>query len=502
MSGRDGDPDAPADASDVSLSGETLKGFLGQVLMALTGFAGTIIFANLLGQAGLGAFYLLVALVELCERPLGGLARAVKKRGSEVDGAERELMGVQGLVSVGWVALVATTAFLLSGRVDAYVGSESAWWLLGATLATEALYSTFVPILQARGRVGLAVGLDAVRSYVTFPTQVVLVLLGFGLEGMMFGLMLASVVAVPMAIRSHRLLPSLPSRAVVDRTLSYARYSVPSAVVSKAYSRFDTLLLGAILANPAAAVANYGVAVRLTFPAMFVAGTAANGLFARVSNLHSKEEALSQDVTNALAFASVLAVPLAFGGAAIAEPLVRTLFSGDYPGAAPFVVGMGVYRLVETQTSILSGVLDGLDRPEVVFRVSTLGLAVNVALGVGLVYSIGPIGVLLATIAAQTLMYGVFAVLVRRALPDVSLVPRPLVEQMVAGGVMFGAVAALDGAIAVDSWLDLSALLLAGAAVYGLVLLAISTRTRGMVVTVLGHAGLDGFLPGGARNRG
>lgn len=490
-----------SDASDVSLSGETLKGFVGQVLMALTGFAGTLIFANLLGQDGLGAFYLLVALVELCSQPLGGLASAIKKRGSEVDGAERELMGVQGLVSLGWVAVVTTVAFLLSGRVDAYVGGKGAWWLLGATLAMEALYTTFVPILQARGRVGLAVGLDAVRSYVTFPTQVVLVVLGFGLHGMMFGLILASVVTVPLAIRHHGLLPRFPSRSVVDHTFSYARYSVPAAAVSKAYDRFDTLLLGAVLANAAPAVANYGVAVRLTLPAMFVAGTAANGLFVRVSNLHSKQEAFSQDVTNALAFASVLAVPLTFGGAAIAEPLVRTLFGGQYPGAAPFVVGLAAYRLVQSQTSILSRVIQGLDRPRIAFRISVLGLAVNVALGVALVYWVGALGVVWATIVAQTVSYVVFAVLVTRELPDVSLFPRPLVEQLVAGGVMFVAVSALHAVLTVGSWLDLSALLVAGAAVYGGVLLGISVRTRGMVLTVLGHVGLADRLPASVRGR-
>lgn len=489
------------DASTVSLSGETLKGFVGKVLMAVTGFAGTVIFANLLGQQGLGAFYLLVALVELCERPLGGVVQAVKKRASEVDGAERELMGVQGFASLAWVALVAVAALALSGRVDSYVGADGAWWLLAATLAAEALYGTFVPIIQARGRVGLSIGLDTVRSYVTFPTQVVLVVLGFGIYGMMAGLMLASVVAVPLAVRYHRLLPRFPSRAVAERTASYARYSVPATVVSKAYERFDTLLLGALLVNAQPAVANYGVAVRLTLPAMFIAGTAANGLFARVSNLHSRAEELSQDVTNALAFGSVLAVPLAFGAAAIAEPLVRTLFGGEYPGAAPFVVGIAVYRLIQSQTSLLGRVLDGLDRPRAVFRVSLFGLLVNVPLGVALVVRVGPLGVVWATIAAQTLMYAAFAVLVTRALPDVSLVPRPLVEQVAAGAVMFGAVSALHGVVPVRSWVDLSLLLVVGAAVYGLVLLAISVRTRGMVLTVLGHVGLDGALPGSVRGR-
>jgi len=56
----------------------------------------------------------------------------------------------------------------------------------------------------------------------------------------------------------------------------------------------------------------------------------------------------------------------------------------------------------------------------------------NVILGIGLTIVLGPIGVVIATLAAEAARYVAAVMLLRRELAPFPLFPRPLVEQMVA----------------------------------------------------------------------
>lgn len=481
------------DASEVSLGGETAKATIAKFTMAASGFVGTVVFANLLAPSRFGGYYLLFALVKIADRPLLGLATASKKRLSEAESFRSELLSLQILAGGVW-ALVGGVAALLFGRfLRSYTGLPAAAPLFVLLLALLSTYDSLDTLVQATGRIGAATWTDAVRSYLTLPLQVGLVLLGYGAAGMALGLAGATILTLPVLVYVLHIVPEYPTRATAASVWTYARHSIPTAIVGKAYDRFDVVLLGLIV-TPAAA-GEYEVAAKLTLPAVFVAEVASSGLMARVSNLASKGERYAQDVTNTIAFAGILAVPILFGAIALPRQLVVTIFSPKYAGATDFLIGLALYRTVAAQTAPLGSALSGVDRPDVVKRVSIAALGLNVILGVGLTLWIGAIGVVIATILAELLRYVVLSARLKQTTPDVKIVPRPLAEQVLGGVVMFVVVVAAESVVVVDSWVDLGLLVGLGAITYSVFLLAVSESVRVTVGSVIRGSQLERYVP-------
>ncbi|WP_226007623.1 oligosaccharide flippase family protein [Natrinema salinisoli] len=470
-----------SDATSVSLGGETVKATAAKFTMAAIGFLGTIVFARALGPTGFGGYYLLFSLVKIADRAVNGWGTAVKKRYSEADAPSGELIGSQGLFTLVWMALAVAAAVVASSRLVSYTGLPEAPILFVLLLFAVTLFEPLDLIVQARGRVGASMWTDTLRSVLTFPIQLGLIVLGFGAAGMAYGLAAATFLTVPVLWYFIRTRPVAPTRETVANLWSYARYSIPNSFLGQAYDRFDIILLGYLLA-PAAA-GHYEVALKLTVPATFVTMAASSGLMARVSRRHSEGETLGTDVSNTLSFTSIIAIPMFFGAVAMPERLVVTLFGSEYAAAATLLVGLAAYQIAKTQAGVLTSVLYGIDRPDINTRISALTLAINVALGVALTLAYGAIGVVVATVVAETLRYALSAVVVKRELSTVVLFPRTLGEQLAAGLVMFAVIVPLERAATIDHWYQLLAIVALGAAVYGLTLAAISRKLR---VTIRG----------------
>lgn len=459
----------------VNLRLEILKGFTGKVVQAVIGFAGTVVFARVLGATSFGGFYFLLALVFLVDRPLNGLSYSMKKRISEADPRRDELLGVYLLFGALYVFVLGIVVAALADLLRTETNVENAGLVFLALVVSIGVFSPLQDLLSSHGYVSGEVWNDTLRSVLTFPLQLLFVLLGFGAAGMGYGLALATVLVVPVGWYFVPIRPEFPSRTSVVRMWEHAKYTIPHRFVGKTYDRMDVIILGVLVTT--AAVANYEVALKLTLPATFVTSIAASGLMPKVSNLSSKGEELGEHVTNSLAYVSILAVPIFFGALAMSEELVVTAYGPEYAGAGLFLVGLALYQVVWSQGTILRQVLAGIDRPDILLRIDTFAVLVNVVLGVGLVVWIGSIGVVVATIFCETLRY----VLVSREVAstaDVSFLPEPFLHQIASGVVMFLAVRAFAGAVELASWIEVGAVVGFGAGVYGAVLLAISPGLR------------------------
>lgn len=473
-------------ARDVSFGLEVSKGFVAKLLQAALGFAGTVIFARALGPTDFGGYYLLLSVIGLAERPIVGFSGATRKRFAESGTARTEIVGLQLVLNAVFVVAMAVGAMLFDGLLRSYTGLSDAGVFFFVLITGLTLFTTLQGFLASLGRVGVQTWIDTLRSVLTLGFQLALVLVGWAVAGMVAGLFLATVLMLPLTYYYLRTLPTLPSRETVASVWSFARYSIPATFVGKAYDRFDILLLG-LVASPMAA-AWYEVAYKLTVPAMFVAGLVSSGLMAKVSDAVSRRESAAEDIKNALAFASTLSIPIFFGALAIPRRLVVTAYGPGYEEAAVLLVGLALYRVIQTQTDVLVGLLQGLDRPDVQVRVSAVALVVNVVLGVGLYFRLGPIGVVLATVAAEAIRYVAFF---RSASREVSvpLFQRAVLEEIVAGTVMYLVVDTVSNAIGIQSWQGLSLVVGSGGVVYFLVLFAISyhfrSTVRGLIAQVV-----------------
>lgn len=478
-------------ASSVSFGGETVKATVAKFTMSLSGFVGTILFARWLGPAEFGGFYVLLSVIRLVDRPIGGWAVAVKKRFSEASSNKSCVFGSLVAMLIGWNAIAIASAWLFAPALKSYTGLTRAPLMFSFLMAALSLLP-LLSLVEATGRIGVTKWIDTVRSYLTLGLQIVFVLLGLEAAGMAFGLAAATFLTIPAALRYLDVRPSIPDRKNLVSVWEFARYSIPRSYVGQAYTRFDVLLL-AYLLTPSAA-ANYEVAARLTLPATFVAATASSLLMPRVSELSSVGSDISTDISNALAFASIIAIPMFFGALAIPREILVTLYGPEYRGAWLLLGGLAAYRVLTTQTEPLFQALDGLDMPSVSFYVSTLALAVNIPLGIALVLEYGAIGVVLATIVAETIRYGGAAITLRRNVDGVTLLSGALVKQFGMGVVMFGAVYSLTEVVPIRSWGHLLFVVGSGAAVYWLGLVVISGELRQTVRGIVDGTAFEPYI--------
>ncbi|NHN58910.1 oligosaccharide flippase family protein [Halorussus sp. JP-T4] len=446
------------------------KGFVGKILLMLVGFAGSIVFARVLGPVGYGAFHVVVALTNVLDNPISGLGTACKKRISE-HGQDAGAILTIGLAVTAGMGLLVGGLLLVVGPHFNYFDIENGPLYVTVAFFGIIFFKVLQPMVAGQGQFGTAVFLDSMRSFFTIPIQLVLIFLGWGIAGMVYGLTAASLLTVPITLYVLGVRPAMPDREAIRSIWEYAKFSVPSNFIGTAYGKVDILLLGAILGSGASG--QYKIAMQLVLPGASLSMVMRSGLFTEVSSQSSRGEGIAQQVTNNVAFASVLAIPLFFGALAMPESIVVTIFGSEYRAAAPLLVGLAAYQILQTQSSQISSVLEGLDRPDLRMYIVAVTLVTNVVLGVILVRNLGTAGIVVATIIAEALKFSWMTYLARQHV-KYEIFPTPVRYQFVAAIGMFVIVELLHRWWGVRSWFDLLAIVGAGAAIYAVVLILLS----------------------------
>jgi O-antigen/teichoic acid export membrane protein len=478
------DADGGKDATgDLDLGVEVTKGMAAKPIQAALGFTGVVVFARELGPAGIGGFYLLLSLAQVVDFPVDGLSSALKKRYSEADAARGELFGLFIAIVAAAAALVAAGSAIAGERLTAYAGVGGAATLFVALFIGTIVFAPLQSLLVATGRLGLQTWTDTIRSALTLGLQLLFVIvIPLGVAGMAIGWVLGAAIGIVVVLYVLRPSVALPTRATAQDVCSFAQYSAISSGIARTYDRYDVLLLG-LLVGPAAA-GDYEVALRLTVPGAFVSALLGSGLMAKASNRHSRGTDVAEPITDSVAFASVLSIPIAFGAAALARPLLVTAYGAAYADAVGLLIGLAVWQVFSTQVSVLEQALLGVDQPRDQTYVSAVALVVNIVLGVAFVVRFGPVGVVAATLIAETIRYLALLTLVRRAVPEADLLPGTLLTQLVAGAATYLVARLVRGVVSIDSWAVLLIIVGVGAAAYGAVLVVASSRVRTTVIGI------------------
>jgi O-antigen/teichoic acid export membrane protein len=430
------------DAGDVSFGLETLKGVSAKLVMYLFGFVATAFFARELGPASFGGFFLLLSVVQFANRVPNGIGGACQKRLAEADTPDEELLGLALGTWFGSGLVASALAVAFRDDLTAYTGLPNAAWLAVALFVAISLFLPLQFLLAGTGRFGVTNWIDLLREVAKTALQFGLVAAGLGATGMAIGYALATALCLPVVLFLLRVRPSVPSRDTVAYVWEYARFNVPSNLVGKAYTRFDVFLLGYV--GLTAAVGYYEVALSLTGLATLISGVVMDGLISRTSNLASRGRSVGETVAATVSYTSVLAVPTFVLVAFFAGPLVRAVYGPAYVDAVPLLFGIAAYRIVQTQREPLDSAVKGMGHPDAVFRISAVTLLVNLALGVALVAAVGAVGVVVATVFAETFRWLCLHRALRRNDAAVPLFPAPLRAQFVGAAAMAAVMGALS----------------------------------------------------------
>jgi O-antigen/teichoic acid export membrane protein len=299
--------------------------------------------------------------------------------------------------------------------------------------------------------------------------------------GMVFGMFAANILIASILLQFDI---SLPSWESLRSIFSYAKHASVEGLVGTVLSKMDILLLGWFATD--AIVGNYQVALNLSMPALALASVIGAGVLNQVSYDDSVKEDSSITIQHALNYASLLALPIFVGSVVFGEVVVVTVYSSQYQIAGTFIAGLCAYRLFDTQNSILTSVIDGVDRPDLNLRISTIVLIVNLGLGLILFFSYGPIGFVIATVVASSLRFGLSYWYVDQWF-DVTIFSRQIATQSLASILMAVVVLLLKNLLTLTLSIIILILGIAGI-VYFLALFTISNGFRGLVTDVVESA--------------
>lgn len=341
-----------------------------------------------MGPASFGAFYLLLSVVQFANRIPHCVGGACQKRLAETDTSNEQLLGLTLVMSLWCICIAGVLAVLGGPQLVAYTGLSNAPLLSVALFGAISLFLPLQFLLAGTGKFGVTNWIDLFREVVKTVLQFGLVVLGFGVTGMTVGFVGATLLCLPLILYFLGVRPSLPDWDTVTYVWKYAKYNAPSNVVGKAYTRFDIFLLGFV--GLTASIGYYEVALSVTGLATLISGVVMDRLISETSNLTSRGQSIRETVTTTISYTSVIAIPLFVLMVFVGETLVRALYGPAYLAAVPFLVAIAIYRIVQTQREPLDSAVKGMNRPDAVFRISTVTVLVNFVLGVGLVLTVGP----------------------------------------------------------------------------------------------------------------
>lgn len=468
---------------ELDLGREAMIGFSSNAAMMAFGFLGVVLFARVLGPAGLGSYYLVLAAGRTTAQLNNGIATAVKKRVAESETDSRAFLGVGLLSHLGIVIVVALLALLVDPFISGIV--EAPHLVISITIIVFSLgfFQMCNGFYAGIGNPGRASWVDTVRSVLTLLFQVAFILAGWGAFGLVVAFAAASFLSGIGVWVAAGVLPRLPPRDVVNSTFEFARWSVPTAMTNDLYSRLDILLIGVIVGNEA--VGFYETALRLAQPGAFFATSISGPLHVKASGLSSRSLDVIPDLENALAYCGLLTVPIFFGAIAMPVEIVRTVFGAEFTPAWAALIGLALFQVLNGYAAPFESIVSAIDQVRYQFGISTLILFIHAPLAILLGLRYGLIGVVGATIFGEIVRLTAYQYLSKRLL-NTTVAPRPIATQLLAGAVMATVVyVTVEFFVTVQSWLWLVVVVTFGAAIYFGVLTSLSRHFRETLNNVL-----------------
>jgi O-antigen/teichoic acid export membrane protein len=294
--------------------------------------------------------------------------------------------------------LTAIALFVARQQVNAYIGYPVTKFLILILLVVLG-FSVVNDILTGLSLVHVYGVLISVKVGTRSLFQIVFVVAGFSITGLLVGHIagIAMVVLVGSYVVFHNV-PTLtrPKIRHFKNLINFAKYSWLGEIRGRMFNYMDIIILGLFVSQSLIGI--YSIAWNISQFLVIFSGSITNTLFPEMSRLSNEEDpsAVSSLVEKSLTYGGLFLIPGLFGGALLGEQLLR-LYGSEFSQGATILVVLIVAQLIHGYQKQLTNTLNGIDRPEMAFRVNGVFIVANLLLNVVLIYLYGWIGAALAT---------------------------------------------------------------------------------------------------------
>lgn len=380
----------------MDLDRSTFKLFIARSGRAVLLFAGTIFFARRLGPTTLGIFFLFQALQGFLMIPADfGIRGALEKRLSE--GADREsMLGSALAFKLGMLLIISLFIVVTSEYINEYLGETLALHLAAVVVLWD-LGRFYIQAIRGDLRVGATAPIEFGRRLIWVATGVGLVALGFGVRGIVLGMICSGVVTLVWAFWKCRIPIGEVSVANIKSLLAFSKFQFIASVGGRIYQWMDIAIVGFLLSQRY--VGAYEVAWQVTLLVLLLSNSISLSIFPQISRWEAEAatEKIESTVSNAVAFALYVSIPALVGGTIYATEILTFVFGREYTIATTVLIVLLVEKLFQSYHAIVESSVRALNRPDLAARATVITVVINFILSPLLIIGIGFVGAAIAT---------------------------------------------------------------------------------------------------------
>ncbi|PSQ49751.1 transporter [Halobacteriales archaeon SW_7_65_23] len=461
--------------------------FVSKVVGSAIGFFATVYFARELGAEVLGIYALVLTIVSwmilLSEL---GIGKAVTKRISE--GKEQGAYLAASLVwIIALIVLFAGCIIVLRPVFERYIDGFSQYislsvvWVIIGLLAVNIFFKITYRILKGQRLVHIVGILNTVQVGGQSLIQLALVIGGAGLGGLFMGWTIGGLIVALIGLYWVRVRPRVPSKQHFRSLYDYAKYSWLGSLKSRTFNDVDILLLGVFVQSSLVGV--YSVAWSIAKFLELFGGAISQTMFPEISYMatQKKDQAVSGLINDSLAYTGLIAIPGLVGGGILAERLLR-IYGPEFRQGASVLILLVLATLLYSYLEQLLNALNGINRPDLSFRINVVFISLNAGLNVLLIPEYGIDGAAVASVVSV----GFSLVLAYRSLARLVTFKTPIGEitYQILAALMMGILIVVGLGIVSATSLGqhnfalVILLVISGAGIYLLTLLGLSKRFR------------------------
>ncbi len=363
--------------SEMSLAKTSIKWFIFSVITAIISFVGMVYFSRKLGAQSLGIYFLFMSVLTVFNLITNmGLQAATIKRISE-GVRQSEIAAASLMLRLGVFALCALAILVFRGQIDHYMGAGLSYYLiliLGLTQFSDIIRE----ILHGEQKVDIGGAFDLAQQFLRVLFQSFLILLGFEIFGLVIGLGIGVLISLFIGSRLIDTGLKMPKKSHFNSLLTFSKFSLGNAVGGYLYEWIGIVIIGLFLTQQHAGI--YGVAWGLSAVFLLLSQAISSSIYPKISDFSSgnRKQEIAGIFSESLVYSPLLVIPAFFGTLVISKNLLGAIYGKDFEAGYLVLVILMLARVFQSMQMISVRTLEGMDLPDVVFKINLVTTILNV----------------------------------------------------------------------------------------------------------------------------
>lgn len=467
----------------MSLTKISIRWFFFSFFTAIVSFIGIVYFSRTLGAQVLGIYFLFLSVLTVFNLfTNAGLQAATIKRISE--GIQQsEIATASLMLRSGVFAFGVFIILIIKNQLDQYIGANLSYYLI-FILALTQFSDILREILHGEQKVDIGGAYDFVQQFLRVFFQIFLILLGFEIFGLIVGLGIGILISLLAGLKFISVHFKMPEKSHFKSLLSYSKFSFGNAVGGYIYEWAGIVIIGFFLTRQYAGI--YGVAWGLSGILLLLSQAIASSIYPKISELSIRNEKhdIAEIFSESLVYSPLLVIPAFFGTLILSENLLGLIYGEEFKTGYLVLIILMLARVFQSMQMISVRIIEGMNLPNLVFRVNITTTMMNLFGTLALVYLFGFIGAAIGTMVTILISLLWNTDIVSRIL-NVKIPFKEIIIQLFSASIMAAIIFGFSKLTPPTMIQNLVFMVFIGAVVYFALLISLSKRIRSKCLSVL-----------------